>query len=104
MASIDNLEAWKLGVDVAVRVCRLKGCKPLVYYPELGGQLARAALSVPANVAEGYALGTRAQMIKGLRIAFGSALELRTHFEVAVRIPAVPDSEPTRSWPATAAA
>jgi len=39
-------------------------------------------MSVPANIAEGYALGTRPQMVKFFRIAFASNEELRTHFEV----------------------
>jgi len=38
-------------------------------------QLKRAAISVEANIVEGYALGTPALCRRHLRIAFGSAAE-----------------------------
>lgn len=45
-------------------------------------QLRRAALSIPANIVEGYALGTRAQFIRQVRIAFGSTAELQVHLQL----------------------
>jgi four helix bundle protein len=46
-------------------------------------QLARAALSVELNIVEGYALGTRAQFRRHLRIAVGSAAETECAIDVA---------------------
>ena len=40
-------------------------------------------MSVPANLAEGYALGTRRQLLKYLRISLASARELMLHVEFA---------------------
>jgi four helix bundle protein len=37
---------------------------------------------VPADLAEGYALGTRRQLVRCLRIAFGSTAELSTHLQL----------------------
>src|SRR5207249_12295822 len=45
----------------------------------LSDQIRRASASIPANIAEGYAMGTTPQFIKFLRIALGSATELATH-------------------------
>jgi len=45
-------------------------------------QIRRAAISVPANIAEGYALGTTSQWVRLNRIALGSAVELKTHLEL----------------------
>jgi len=59
---------------------------PLDRHFEFIDQIRRAALSVPANVAEGYALGTKPQLIRHLRIALGSAAELRTHVDVASKL------------------
>jgi four helix bundle protein len=38
----------------------------------------RAAVSIPANIAEGYARKHRAEYIQFVRIAFGSGAELET--------------------------
>ncbi|MEX0692136.1 MAG: four helix bundle protein [Gemmatimonadales bacterium] len=95
MSSLDNLQAWLVGKDVAIRIYRLSRQKPLKYHPDLADQVRRASTSIPANIAEGYGLGTRPQMVKGLRIAYGSALELRTHFEIAEGVPALPLNDGT---------
>jgi len=96
MAGLENLEAWRLGKDVAIRAYRLAGERPLCSHYKLADQIRRAAVSIPANIAEGHALGTRAQFAKGLRIAFGSCQELRTHIDIAVGVSALPDNESTK--------
>jgi len=48
-------------------------------------QLRRAAVSIPANIAEGYGRGTKPAFANFARIAQGSLFELRTELEVAVR-------------------
>lgn len=48
------------------------------YHPKarsLFDQIRRAAVSIEANVVEGYALGTAPQFVRHLRIARGSAAE-----------------------------
>ncbi len=97
MYGLEKLEAWRLGKDVAIRTYRLTQCGPLRQHFKLADQIARAAVSIPANIAEGHALGTRAQFVKGLRIAFGSCQELRTHFEVGLGVSAIMDTEATRA-------
>jgi four helix bundle protein len=61
----------------------------------LSDQLRRAAISVPANVAEGYGQGTRPQFRRGLRIALGSAYEVRELVDLArdLGLVAGPDAE-----------
>src|SRR5438445_534001 len=46
----------------------------------------RAALSVPANIAEGYSFGTTPQFLRGLKIALGSNAELYSHLTVLARL------------------
>jgi four helix bundle protein len=59
---------------------------PLSKHFALSDQIRRAAISVPANIAEGYALSTTVQFIRCLRISLGSAAELRSHLDVTKRM------------------
>jgi four helix bundle protein len=45
----------------------------------------RSAVSVAANIAEGYGRGSRGDYIRYLQIARGSLCELQTHAEVVRR-------------------
>lgn len=50
---------------------------------DLLDQIKRAAVSVEANIVEGYALGTTAQFKRHLRIALASAAEAETLLRLA---------------------
>jgi four helix bundle protein len=50
----------------------------------LTSQMRRAAVSVPSNIAEGYALESRKAYLKHLRISRGSLAELSTQWELAI--------------------
>jgi four helix bundle protein len=51
----------------------------------IGLQLQRAAVSIPANVAEGWARGAGRAYPFHLRVALGSEAELQTELEICVR-------------------
>jgi four helix bundle protein len=59
---------------------------PLDQHFRLADQIRGAAISIPANVAEGYALSTTTQFIRCLRISLGSAAELRSHLALTHRL------------------
>jgi four helix bundle protein len=79
---LESLQAWTCGREIARTAYRLTLNPPLSRHFSLADQIRRAAAAIPANIAEGYALGTTAQFIRFLRIALGSATELRTHLEL----------------------
>lgn len=95
MRSLERLEAFALARDLAVRVYGMTRRQPLRSHWGLSDQIGRAVVSIPANIAEAHALGTRRQVIRGLRIAYGSALELETLLGIASRVGALPSDDET---------
>src|ERR1051326_5206813 len=72
---------------------RLTLAPPLSKHFALIDQVRRAALSVPANIAEGYSLGTTPQFVRGLKIALGSNTELYSHLTVLERLNLLPGDD-----------
>ena len=79
---LESLEAWSVARRLAGDAYRLTLEPPLSRHYSLSDQIRRAAPSIPANIAEGYGLATRPQFVRCLRIALGSANELRTYLEL----------------------
>jgi four helix bundle protein len=75
---------------VAGTTYRMTMEKPMSGHFGLCDQIRRAAVSIPANLAEGYALGTRPQLIRCLRIALGSTAELWSHVGLAGELALIP--------------
>ena len=77
------MQAWRSARLAALSAYRLTMSGLIERHYGFADQIRRSAVSVPANIVEGYALGTRAQLIKHLRIALASAAELKLHLELA---------------------
>jgi len=78
--SSEELDVWKSGTQVAIRVYELlKGCRDF----GLKDQMTRAAVSIPSNIAEGAERDSIKEFIRYLHIAKGSAAELRTQVYIA---------------------
>jgi len=81
-----DLDVWKTAMELGVATYRLAAQFPDRERYGLTSQIQRAAVSVPANIAEGYGRGHRAEYTHHLYIARGSLLELETHLELSVRL------------------
>jgi four helix bundle protein len=81
--SFENLEVWKRGCRLAVDVCRLMSASKQY---ALKDQMQRAAISIPSNIAEGSERDSKQDFIRFLRIAKGSAAELRTQTYIALKL------------------
>lgn len=90
MRALESLDVWTVGRELAVNASQLTFQPGLARHFALLDQIRRAALSVPANIAEGYALGTRPQLVRHLRIALGSTAELRSPLGIACRLELAP--------------
>ncbi|MBI1886687.1 MAG: four helix bundle protein [Chloroflexi bacterium] len=70
-----RLKAWQRADDLACAVFAAVSLIP-ARHRWLGEQLARAAVSVPANIAEGYSRGSLKDYLRFLDIARGSLAEV----------------------------
>lgn len=86
VTSYRDLLIWQQSMELVTETYDLTRSWPKEELFGLTSQVRRAAVSVPANIAEGYGRESRASYLNFLRIAQGSLKELETLFEVAVRV------------------
>ncbi len=82
----EDLEVWKKGCRLSCEIFKLAEKGPLSRTFVLRDQMCGSALSIPSNVAEGFERGSRRAFASFLRIAKGSAGELRTQTYIAARL------------------
>lgn len=87
-----SLAVWRKAHEVVLLILRSADAH---YHPRsraLFDQMRRAAISVEANVVEGYALGTSALFRRHVRIALGSAAETECLVRIAAEMNYLPPS------------
>lgn len=77
--TFQDLEVWQVGREVRVRLYIVASRLPDSERYNLAAQIRRAAVSLTANVAEGYGRFHFKENIQYCRIARGSAYELIDH-------------------------
>ena len=78
-----DLIVWQRGMDLARTIYRETSRMPRAEMYSLTDQMRRAATSIPMNIAEGFGRHSRPELIRGLRVATGSLMELMTAYELA---------------------
>jgi len=81
-----DLIVWKEAMDIAEEMYVLTRGFPREELYGMTAQMRRCAVSIPANIAEGFGRAQRRTFIQFLRIAQGSLKELETHTMLCVRI------------------
>ena len=81
-----QLVVWQRAMDLVEGVYRATADFPREELYGLTGQLRRAAVSIPSNIAEGQGRGTATELIRFLRIAHGSLREVETQVLIAQRL------------------
>jgi four helix bundle protein len=80
--SFRGLRVWQEAKGLARDVYLLVGGIPGAH-ASLADQIRRAAVSVPANIAEGTSRPSRREFARFLHIARGSLTELESHLDIA---------------------
>ena len=84
MSSLHNLIVWQRSRELVKECYRVTRWFPREELFGLTSQLRRAAVSVPANIAEGYGRSHRREFTNFLSISNGSLCELETHLYLAL--------------------
>ncbi|HEV7646366.1 MAG TPA: four helix bundle protein [Pyrinomonadaceae bacterium] len=84
--SYQDLIVWQKAMDLVVICYLIASSFPRDELFGLTSQLKRAAVSVPANIAEGHGRATRGEYVHFLGIAQGSLRETETHLLIAKRL------------------
>jgi four helix bundle protein len=80
ISSFEDLEVWQVAHRLVLEVYRIADRLPPSQKYGLASQMQRAAVSVPANIAEGFKRHSGAEKIRFYNIAQGSLEELRYYF------------------------
>lgn len=81
-----DLEVWRDGVELVKVIYQLTRRFPDEERYGLTAQLRRAAVSVPSNIAEGAARGSRKDFARFVGMARGSVAELETQLVIAAEL------------------
>lgn len=81
----EDLEIWKLGFELADYIYELTMDYPKSELFGISSQMKRAAVSVPSNIAEGFARYSKKEFHRFLKIALGSLYELNTQMLISKR-------------------
>ena len=85
--SYEDIEAYQRAMRLVATIHGLVKHLPAYERHDLVAQLRRAAKSVPANIAEGYARRSSIKEFKNyLRMAMASANEMEVHLKIATEL------------------
>ena len=77
--SFEDMNVWKLAMEIAERVFHLTAILPRSEDYGLTSQIRRSALSISANIAEGFGRSTSLDKKRFYIIARGSIFETKSH-------------------------
>src|SRR2546429_2823052 len=101
LKSYRDLVVWQKGMDLVVECYRITNLLPKNEIYGLASQIQRAAVSIPANIAEGHGRDHLGDYLHHLSVANGSLMELETHLLLLPRLSYVSSSELERAFTLT---
>ena len=91
--SYRDLVVWQKAMDLVVESYTLAAKLPKTETYGLASQIQRAAVSIPANIAEGHGREHLGDYLHQLSVANGSLMELETHLLLCARLSYAPADE-----------
>ncbi|HEX9664902.1 MAG TPA: four helix bundle protein [Patescibacteria group bacterium] len=91
LESYRDLIVWQRGVELTTEIYKLTSGFPKSELYGITSQLRRAAVSIPANLAEGYYRNSKKDYQRFCYISFGSGSELETLIIIAKRLKFIPE-------------
>lgn len=86
METHKNLIVWQRSISFVTDLYKLTKAYPKEEIHGLINQIRRAAISIPANIAEGCARKHTKEYIQFLYMSLGSAAELETHLIISTNL------------------
>ena len=93
VSTFRNLVVWNRAIDLVVLLYQITNTFPRQEQYGLVSQLRRAAVSIPANIAEGNGRFSTAAYLNHVHVALGSHGELRALIEIASRLGFIADAD-----------
>lgn len=93
-----QLEVWQRAIALVEVVYMLAKQFPTEERFGLTSQIQRAAVSIPANIAEGWGRSHRGDFLHHLSIAKGSLMEVETHLILAVKLGFIAKDDAKQAW------
>lgn len=83
MKNYKELIIWQTGIDLVKKIYQLTKYFPPEEKYGMVSQITRAAISVPANIAEGSSRNSDKDYARFLQLSLGSAFEVQTYLVIA---------------------
>lgn len=96
--SYKDLDVWRVSMDLVEECYRLTARFPRDEAYGLTAQIRRSAVSIAANIAEGYGREQTGAYIQFLRVSQGSLKELETHLMICERVKLCSSDELARHY------
>lgn len=83
MSNHKELEVWKKSIEFVSEIYEITKNFPKEEIYGLTSQIRRSAISIPSNIAEGFARESDKEFIQFLHVTMGSLVELETQLIIA---------------------
>ncbi len=97
ISSYKDLIVWQKSYELLLSIYKLTKSFPKEELYGLTSQIRRCAVSIPSNIAEGYARQRKLEYIQFLQISFGSGAELETQLLIAKDLKYITNEEFTKT-------